>query len=346
MALRQDERFMRLALCQARKGLGKTSPNPAVGALIVKDGVILSSGYHRKAGGPHAEIEAISALSDAAEARGATLYVTLEPCSTHGRTPPCTEAIIQTGFARVVIGAIDPDPRHLGRGVELLKAAGVEVLSGVLAEESAKLNVGFNKWIVTGAPWIIAKVARSLDGYITRPPGESSWLSNHRSLRLVQRLRSTVDAILVGAETVRKDNPKLTLRPLQGRPQPWRVVITRSGNLPSDAALFTDEFSDRTLVFRDRPWSEVFQELGRLGVTRLLVEGGGEILGGLLAEHQIDQIWCFITPRLTGGDKTAFAGPGITRNEDGTEITPIRYKRIGADLLVVGEIKRRFAGPS
>jgi diaminohydroxyphosphoribosylaminopyrimidine deaminase/5-amino-6-(5-phosphoribosylamino)uracil reductase len=340
MDLKRDEQFMRRALCQARKGLGSTSPNPVVGAVIVKEGRILATGYHRKAGGPHAEIEAISALVDPAQAEGATMYVTLEPCSTHGYTPPCTEAIIRARFTRVVTGAIDPNSRHQGRGIDHLREAGIAVTTGVLGEESMRLNVGFNKWITTGTPWVIAKVAQSLDGHITRPPGEPQWLSSNHSLRLVQRLRSTVDAILVGAETVRRDNPRLTLRPLRNRVQPWRVIATRSGNLPSNAAVFTDEFRERTLVFRDQSWSEILHKLGSLNVTRLLVEGGGEILGSLLDKHQIDQLWCFITPLLTGGDKPAFAGAGVTRNQDASLLESVRYKQIGQDLLVIGEIKR------
>jgi diaminohydroxyphosphoribosylaminopyrimidine deaminase / 5-amino-6-(5-phosphoribosylamino)uracil reductase len=337
---KEDERFMRRALAEARKGLGATSPNPAVGAVIVKNEEIVSAGYHRQAGGPHAEIEAISALADPSQTEGATLYVTLEPCSTQGRTPPCTEAIIQSRFARVVVGAIDPNAKHQGRGLDRLRQAGINVTSGVLEHESTRLNVGFNKWITTGVPWIIAKVAQSLDGRITRPPGESQWLSNEHSRRLVQRLRSSVDAILVGAETVRRDNPRLTLRPGRKRPQPWRVVMTRSGNLPPNAALFTDDFSDRTLVFQNRTWGDLLNDLGRRGVTRLLVEGGGEILGSLLDEGWIDEVWSFFAPILVGGDKPSFAGQGVERPDRAAHFDPIRYKRIGQDLLAIGLLRR------
>jgi diaminohydroxyphosphoribosylaminopyrimidine deaminase/5-amino-6-(5-phosphoribosylamino)uracil reductase len=335
-----DERFMRRALQEARKGLGTTSPNPVVGAVIVKDDRILATGYHRKAGGPHAEVAAISTLTDPSEAEGATLYVTLEPCSTHGRTPPCTEAIIRSRFARVVVSAIDPNSRHMGRGLDRLREAGIAVSSGVLSDEATRLNVGFNKWITTGIPWVIAKVAQTLDGRITRPPGEPQWLSNERSRRLVQRLRSSVDAILVGAETVRRDNPRLTLRPARDREQPWRVIITRSGDLPEEAALFSDEFRERTLIFRNQPWTVVLRELGNRGVTRLLVEGGGEVLGDLLDEHRIDQVWMFFSPLLAGGDKPSFSGHGIARIEDAPWIESVRYKRTGEDILVIGEIKK------
>jgi diaminohydroxyphosphoribosylaminopyrimidine deaminase/5-amino-6-(5-phosphoribosylamino)uracil reductase len=337
---KKDERFMRRALAEARKGLGATSPNPAVGAVIVKNEQIVSTGHHRQAGGPHAEIEAIAALADPSQTEGATLYVTLEPCSTQGRTPPCTEAIIRSRFARVVVGAIDPNAKHQGRGLDRLRQAGINVASGILEHESTRLNVGFNKWITTGLPWVIAKVAQSLDGRITRPPGEPQWLSNEHSRRIVQRLRSSVDAILVGAETVRRDDPQLTLRPARERLQPWRVVMTRSGNLPTNAALFTDEFRDRTLVFHNRTWLDLLTDLGNRGVTRLLVEGGGEILGSLLDEGRIDEVWSFFAPILVGGNKPSFAGQGVEVPDQAAQFDPIRYKRIGQDLLAIGLLRK------
>jgi diaminohydroxyphosphoribosylaminopyrimidine deaminase / 5-amino-6-(5-phosphoribosylamino)uracil reductase len=331
-----DERYMRLALRQARKGLGKTSPNPAVGTVLVRDGAILSTGWHQRAGGPHAEIEALSALPNPESAAGATLYVTLEPCSTTGRTPPCTEAIIRAKIGRVVIGAIDPNPRHQGRGLEQLRMAGIAVTTGVLETESVLLNVGFNKWITTGMPWVIAKVAQSLDGRITRPANETQQLSNSRSVGLVQSLRATVDAILVGAETVRRDNPRLTVRTSARETQPWRIVMTRSGNLPGDAILLTDEYRDRTLVYRGTGWFDVLKGLGDKGVTRLLVEGGGDILGQLHDLRLLDELWCFVTPMLTAGNKLSFAGAGVENMADASRLQGIRYKRIGNDLLVTG----------
>jgi diaminohydroxyphosphoribosylaminopyrimidine deaminase/5-amino-6-(5-phosphoribosylamino)uracil reductase len=334
-----DQRFMRLALRQARKGLGKTSPNPAVGTVLVRDGVILSTGWHHRAGGPHAEIEALSSLPNQESAAGATLYVTLEPCSTTGRTPPCTDAIITAKIGRVVIGAIDPNPRHEGRGLDQLRRSGIAVTTGVLEEESVLLNVGFNKWITTGTPWVIAKVAQSLDGRITRPVGEPQRLSNNRSGRLVQSLRATVDAILVGAETVRRDNPQLTVRTSAREAQPWRIIMTRSGNLPGDAILFTDEHRDRTLVYQGIDWLDMLKALGAKGVTRLLVEGGGDILGQLHDLRLLDELWCFVTPMLTAGNKPSFAGRGVERMADASRLHRIRYKRLGDDVLVSGYIR-------
>jgi diaminohydroxyphosphoribosylaminopyrimidine deaminase/5-amino-6-(5-phosphoribosylamino)uracil reductase len=335
-----DERFMRFALCQARRGLGMTSPNPAVGAVIVDQGQIVASGFHERAGEPHAEINALSKLSSLERTKGATLYVTLEPCSTHGRTPPCTEAIIRAGLSRVVIGSIDPNPRHSGRGVEVLRQAGLEVAVGTLESECANLNVGFNKWITTRTPWVIAKVAETLDGRISRPPGQARQLSNRRSQRLTHYLRSTVDAILVGGETVRADDPQLTIRFVHAQNQPWRAIVTRSGAIPRQSKLLTDGFADRTLIYRDQSWREIFADLGDRGVTRLLVEGGGRILGDLLDKREIDEIWCFLTPYLVGGDKPSFAGTGIGRYEEAIAMETIRYKQIGSDLLVRGRIRR------
>jgi diaminohydroxyphosphoribosylaminopyrimidine deaminase / 5-amino-6-(5-phosphoribosylamino)uracil reductase len=336
-----DKRYMRLALRQARKGLGKTSPNPAVGAVLVRDGAVLSTGWHRRAGGPHAEIEALSALPELESAAGATLYVTLEPCSTTGRTPPCVDAIIAAKIGRVVIGSIDANPRHQGRGLDQLRHAGITVTTGVLEEETGLLNVGFNKWITMGMPWVIAKVAQSLDGRITRPAGEPQWLSNNRSRRLVHILRATVDAILVGAETLRRDNPRLTVRTSTQGLQPWRVVVTRSGKLPGNATMLTDEYRDRTLVYQGIGWLDIFRDLGARGVTRLLVEGGGDVLGQLHDLQLIDELWCFITPLLTGGNKPSFAGAGVEGMEDASKLHRIRYKRIGNDVLVTGHMLRR-----
>jgi diaminohydroxyphosphoribosylaminopyrimidine deaminase / 5-amino-6-(5-phosphoribosylamino)uracil reductase len=341
MDAKMDERWMRMALREARKGLGQTSPNPAVGAVIVVADKVLAKGWHRRAGGPHAEIEALSNLPDRGSASRATLYVTLEPCSTTGRTPPCTDAITAAKIGRVVVGAIDPNPKHHGRGLDQLRSAGIAVTTGVLAEECELLNVGFHRWITSGTPWVIAKVAQSLDGRITRPPGESQWISNTRSRRVAQYLRSTVDAILVGAETVRRDNPRLTVRERPRSIQPLRVVVTRSGNIPADAGILTDQYRDRTVVFRATAWPDLLMDLGARGVTRLLVEGGGNVLGQLRDQQLIDELWCFISPCLTGGDKPSFAGAGVATMSDASRLDRIRYQRFGDDVLVTGQVVRK-----
>jgi diaminohydroxyphosphoribosylaminopyrimidine deaminase/5-amino-6-(5-phosphoribosylamino)uracil reductase len=335
-----DVRYMRLALREARKGLGSTSPNPAVGAVVVRDGRVLAKGFHERAGGPHAEVVALAALPEPELAAGATLYVTLEPCSTSGRTPPCTAAILAAKIGRVVIGCIDPNPRHRGKGIDFLQAHGVQVTTGVLEKECSDLNTGFNRWITTGRPWVIAKFAQSLDGRLTRPPGESTWLTSRRSKLEAQRLRATVDAILVGAETIRKDDPQLTVRLGCRWLQPWRVIITRSGVLPAGARVFTDKHRERTLVFQNVSWDTLLGDLGQRGVTRLLVEGGGKVLGELRDFGLIDEVWSFFAPLLSGGPAVSVAGRGVASNEEASVLTDVSYRRLGSDLLVRGKIKK------
>jgi diaminohydroxyphosphoribosylaminopyrimidine deaminase/5-amino-6-(5-phosphoribosylamino)uracil reductase len=340
MSKAADERFMRMALAEARRGIGSTSPNPAVGAIIVRAGRVLARGHHRAAGLPHAEIEAIRGLAAPRLARGATLYVTLEPCSTRGRTPPCTEAIRQAGFARVVIGCTDPNPRHAGRAIRLLRRAGVEVVAGVLEADCRALIRPFAKWITTGLPWVIAKWAMTLDGRLTRPEGESQWLSSPASRARVQELRGQADAILVGAGTVRADNPRLTVRGIPGKAQPWRVVVTRSGDLPAGARLFTDRFRDRTLVYRRKSLRSVLGDLASRGCTTVLAEGGGELLGGLFDAALVDEVWMFLAPRISGGGTPATGGRGVASNPEAIRLDAVRFEQIGDDVLMRGLVRR------
>ena len=328
---------MRIAVREAEKGLGRCSPNPAVGAVLVKGGKMLAKGYHRKAGRPHAEIEALR-QADPSAVSGSTLYVTLEPCSTFGRTPPCTDAIIATGIARVVIGAIDRNPVHAGKGIERLRSAGIRVTTGVLEERCRLLNVGFDQWISSGRPWVIAKIAQSLDGRITRPPGESPLLTGIAAQRRVQRLRATVDAIMIGAETLRRDNPRLTVRGVRAAKQPWRVVVTRNGLIPAESNLLVDHFRDRTLTYQNHSWDQVLADLGQRGVARLLVEGGGEVLGELLDADLVDEVWSFFAPLLTGGDKPSFGGQGVSENAAAKSLHHCRIERFENDVLVRGFI--------
>ena len=331
-----DVKFMRAALLEARRGAGRTSPNPAVGAVIVRGGRIIARGFHRSAGMPHAEIEAITALKNPRSASGATLCVTLEPCSTQGRTPPCVDAILRHGFARVVIGAIDPNPAHAGRGVEMLRAAGVEVVTGILHDECRYLNVAFNKWIVTGTPFVIAKAALSLDGRLTRPPGEGQWLSNAASRADAHRLRASVDAILVGAGTIRADNPRLTVRGVAGARQPWRVILSRRIPLPKSAHIFTDEFRDRTLVYRDRTLRAVLRDLGRRQITSVLIEGGGTVLGEAIDRRLVDRFHIYLAPMICGGPD-AIGGRGAASTATSLALKNPRYTRIGDDILMTAE---------
>jgi diaminohydroxyphosphoribosylaminopyrimidine deaminase/5-amino-6-(5-phosphoribosylamino)uracil reductase len=264
-----DERFMRRALALARRGLGQTSPNPAVGAVVVRAGKIIGEGWHQRAGSPHAEI---NALRRVANARGATLYVTLEPCCTHGRTPPCADAILAAGIRRVVVAATDPNPKHRGRGLRLLRKAGVSVESGLLAAEATALNAAFNKWITTGMPLVVAKSALSLDGKMATRTGDSKWITSDAARREAHQLRAGVDAVMVGANTVIADNPRLTLRHGARGRQPWRVVVDARGRSPRVAKLFTDVHRRRTIVLTTAQSSPRWRRyLEVLGVTVLLV---------------------------------------------------------------------------
>jgi diaminohydroxyphosphoribosylaminopyrimidine deaminase / 5-amino-6-(5-phosphoribosylamino)uracil reductase len=331
----RDEHFMRAALREARRSLGRTSPNPAVGAVLVTGNKIVGRGHHRQAGAPHAEVECLRKFPRRIP-KNATLYVTLEPCSTSGRTGPCTNAIIESGVTKLVLGALDPNPRHSGRGIELLTKAGLQVRTGVLASECSDLNEGFNKWIQTGHPFLIAKCGMSLDGRLTAPPSAGRWLTSAASRRHAQRLRAQVDAILVGAETIRADNPRLTVRGLRGARQPWRIVLSQSGSLPAKARIFTDRFADRTMVFHDIELNALLRELGAKQITSVLIEGGGRLLGQALDQRLIDKIQLYIAPVLTGGPVVAFAGIGISVTAEAPRLTRVRYEKIGPDICVTG----------
>lgn len=330
---------MQAALGEARCGVGQTSPNPAVGAVIVRGGKVIARGFHRRAGKPHAEIEAIRALPKPELARGATIYVTLEPCSTHGRTPPCVEAIVRAGFRRVVIGAIDPNPAHAGRGVDLLKAAGLEVTAGVLEAECRELNAAFNHWIVTKMPLVIAKAGMSLDGRLTRPPGEGQWLTSAAARADAQKLRAQVDAILIGAGTLRVDNPRLTVREVKGARQPWRVVLTRSGRLPKEAHLFTDEHRERTLVYRGQSLRAVLRDLGKKQITSVLIEGGGQVLGEAFDRKLVQRVQFYVAPLLCGGPDVVVGGRGVGTTIEASLIRNARYDKFGDNLRLTGEVE-------
>ncbi len=328
---------MRSALAEAERGLGLTSPNPAVGAVIVKGGRVLARGFHHAAGQPHAEIEALRALKNAGQARDATLYVTLEPCSTQGRTPPCSEAILSHGFARVVYGATDPNPSHAGRVDRILKKASIAVTRGVLETECAALNTAWNHWIVTGRPYVIAKCGMSLDGRIGSHP-ESRWITSAAARGDAMELRAQVDAILVGGETVRTDNPQLTVRPAGRSRQPWRVVWTRSGRLPRDAQLFTDDHQDRTLVFEGRSLRDTLTALGRLEITSVLIEGGGRTLGEAFDSKLVNRAVFYVAPEFLGGNTPAVGGLGVPDGESSIRLGNTIYRRIGRDLKLDGTV--------
>src|SRR5437016_12154644 len=299
MTTERDEKFMRAALNEARKALGQTSPNPAVGAVLVTNNQIVAKGHHREAGGDHAEVECLRDFGLPVPAR-ATLYVTLEPCSTVGRTAPCTDAILSAGVRNVVVGTTDVNPRHSGKGITQLRNAGVNVREGILTDECAQINEAFNKWIVTGRPFVVAKCGMSLDGRLTRPAVEPRWITGRAARSHARELRAHVDAVLVGAETVRADNPRLTIRGRRSVPQPWRVVLTRSGKLPRRARLFSDRLAARTLIYKGQSLADVVKDLGKCGITSVLIEGGGDVLGQALDARLFDKVQLYVGPILAG----------------------------------------------
>lgn len=310
----EDEKWMSLAIAEARRGMGKTAPNPPVGAVIVKNGALLGKGWHRRAGQPHAEREAIADVvraHGAAALVGTTAYVTLEPCSTQGRTPPCVNGLIEAGVARVVYACEDPNPAHAGRADHLLQQAGIAVESGVMREEAWHILRPFAKVQQTGLPWVMVKTAMSLDGRITRPEGEPMWLSGETSRADVQVLRSEVDAMLTSGETVRRDHPALTIRRadlLEGRLQPWRVVMTRRPEtLPMTAPLFADDSRERTLIRSGDPATVLRDLVKNQGVLSVMVEAGGKLVADLFAAGLVDEVVVYLAPMIAGG-VPAFAG--------------------------------------
>lgn len=331
---------MALALSEAEKGIGRTAPNPPVGAVIVKNGELLGKGWHRAAGQPHAEREALADVisthgPDAAW--GATCYITLEPCSTHGRTPPCTQGLIDAGISRVVYACVDRNPSHAGRADALLRAAGIEVISGVEEAAAARLLRPFFKVRETGLPWVIWKSAMSLDGRITRPPGEGQWLTGLQARADVQKLRSTVDAILTSGETFRKDEPALTIRDpdlLAGREQPWRVIVT---DFPDSLPQKARDLHPRTLI---RPRADLRETLSRLvteqGVLSVMIEAGGVFSAACFEAGLVDEVVIYYAPLLCGGPNPGLGGEGLAES---LRLHEIDYQVIGKDIRLRGLIQ-------
>jgi diaminohydroxyphosphoribosylaminopyrimidine deaminase/5-amino-6-(5-phosphoribosylamino)uracil reductase len=314
----------------ARRGEGLTRPNPPVGAVLVQNGEIIAEGWHEKAGGPHAEVGCLqSAPADLSEA---TLYVTMEPCSTHGQTPPCTDLIIEKRVGRVVVAIEDLNPKHEGRGLALLRDAGVDVVAGVCAEAACELAAPFQKFITTGMPYVTLKLASTLDGRIADRNGDSKWITGSSARELVQQMRRRADAVMVGSATILADDPSLLPRPAQGR-EPWRVVIGKS--IPSNAKVLTDEAAGHTLVRSAGELPDVLKELAeRHDVMHVLCEGGGKLAAGLVDEGLVDEFAFFIAPKLMGADGL----PNFTKwGADIADAVQLEFKtieQVGEDLLV------------
>lgn len=339
----RDQEYMRLALEEGSKGLGLTAPNPSVGALIVKDGVVIGKGYHKKAGLPHAEREALADCKRLGhDPRGSEIFITLEPCSTTGRTPPCTTAILEAGIRRVVWAADDPNPAHCGAAALMLREAGLKVCSGVLAGEAEFLHRAFFKVQRVGLPWVIVKTAMSLDGRITRPPEEGQWLTGKEARADVQELRGEADVMLTSGATARMDNPRLNYRGNRvEKKQPLRMVVTRQekAGLTSGAHLLTPNEGGSTR-FLSGDLSKHFFELAQEGFHTVMVEAGGALVGQLLELGLVDEWIGYLAPLVCGGDVPATAGTGILSLEQRPRLEKVSYQQLGADIRVRGLLRK------
>jgi len=358
-----DEKWMKRALRLAEKGRGRTSPNPMVGAVLVKNGQVVGEGYHARAGEAHAEILALRQAGE--EARGSTLYINLEPCIHYGKTPPCAPAVIEAKVRRVVIGMEDPNPLVTGRGLKSLKKAGLDVEIGVLEKECRRLNEAFCKYILKKEPFVILKVAATLDGKIATREGDSKWISGETSRHFVHRMRDQVDGVVVGIGTVLKDDPQLTARIKKGR-DPYRIILDSRlriaedakviGNSPSKTIIATTELAARDKIERlekkgvrililDSKQGRVdlkncLSKLGEMGMMSLLVEGGSQVNGSFLDEGLIDKILFFLSPKLIG-DREAlgiFGGSGKANLKETIPLNELRVRRMGEDILIEGYV--------
>ncbi len=355
---------MTMAIELAEQGRGWTSPNPMVGAVVVKDGKVVGKGFHQAAGGPHGEI---NALNDAGEkATGATLYVTLEPCNHAGRTPPCTQAILRSGIKRVVAGMKDPNPQVTGGGLAFLKSQGLDVAAGICEDECRRLNEIFIKYVTTSLPFVILKCAATLDGRIATRTGDSKWITNPYSRQFVHKLRHSVDGVMVGIGTVLKDDPQLTTR-LEGRKgsDPIRIVLDTHLSIPPNARLLhLASDSDTLIVTGSSPPAEkkrmlerpgvrflalddgkgqidltaLVRELGRMGITSLLIEGGSRVNGSAFRAGIVDKIYIFYAPKIYGGDDGVpiCVGPGLELMEQSMQLKDVSVHRFEDDVMIEG----------
>lgn len=362
-----DSQYMKMALELAGKAMGRTSPNPMVGSVVVRDGKVVGRGYHARAGTPHAEVHA---LRDAGEAaRGATLYVTLEPCCHHGRTGPCTEAIINAGVGRVVAAMTDPNPLVAGQGLKRLEDAGIEIVAGVLEEEARQLNEVFIKYITTRRPFVVLKAAMSLDGKIATRTGDSRWVTGVPAREYVHRLRDRYDAIMVGVNTVLADNPSLTTRLAQGGGRdPVRVILDSTARTPPEARILSPEAGAYTIIATTEraplerlrglksagarvitvgakssgvDLTALMAELAELEITSVLVEGGGQVHASALAAGVADKAVWFIAPKLVGGIDAPgpVAGTGVEFMAEALKLERVNISRFGEDICVEGYIE-------
>ena len=367
-----DKIWMQKALSLAEKGRGYVSPNPMVGAVIVSDeGKIIGEGYHRKYGGDHAEVVAVKSVSDKNKLNRATVYVTLEPCAHHGKTPPCANMLAEWPFSRVVVGMKDPHAEVNGRGIEILKKNRIKVDVGILEDEARKLNETWLHYLEFSKPFVTLKIAQTADGYIAAPNGDSKWISSKESRKTVHRWRSRQDAVLVGRNTAMLDNPSLTVRYVEGR-QPRRVVIDGPFELPSNLNLFSDQYEEKTIIVTHNrkkaadkadPMLKMLQSnyfrgeiltvdqyeghtnlrqmlntLADKGITSLLVEGGRDLSTAFLKAGLADRLQLFIAPKILGGGTKSIQGLGMNRMEDLVLFRKTHWSGSGSDILLTADI--------
>ena len=358
----RDEYYMRLALGLAAKGRGIVAPNPMVGAVIVKSDRIIGQGYHEKYGNPHAEVNAFDSVTEDVE--GATIYVTLEPCSHYGKTPPCADLIIQKKIKRVVVGSLDPNPLVSGRGVRKLQAAGIEVAAGVLAKESQELNEVFMKFITTKQPFVVLKTAMSLDGKIATRTGASKWISGEESRKRVHQERGYLSGIMVGINTVLRDDPKLTAR-IPGSKNPVRIVVDSQLRIPLDANVVQQQTEAPTIILTTNKadsekrslltekgitiltiserngqvdLQDGMTKLGTRNIDSILLEGGSELNYSALEAGIVDKVQMYIAPKIIGGSTsfTPVGGKGIEQLSEAFPVKRITTRTIGEDILIEG----------
>jgi len=364
MYRKRREHFIDLAIKQALKAKAMTSPNPMVGALVVKNGQIIGRGYHERAGSAHAEI---MALEEAGErSKGAELYVTLEPCTHFGKTPPCVDQIIKSGIKAVYVGMTDPNPLNNGKGITILKQSRIKVETGFLEERLRQMNESFIKYITRKAPFITVKLAQSLDGKIATKTGDSKWITSDRSRILAHKLRGEYDAVMVGINTVLRDNPKLDA--WFSKRQPAKIVVDSQLSTPAKANIFSPEsrviiatltslpgqetenrkaLAERARILEIREKTgqvnlkDMMKKLAQLEITSVLVEGGGTLAGSLFDEGLVDKSLFFISPKIIGGKDAvgSVMGQGISRIDKAIKINNIKFRRLGEDYLVEGYIK-------
>ena len=363
-----DERYMRQAMALARRALGRTSPNPVVGAVIVADGRIVGRGWHKRAGGPHAEVHALRDAGDAA--RGATLYVNLEPCSIYGRTPPCVDALVAAGIRRVVAAMADPNPKINGQGFAQLRSHGIEVVVGVLEDEARRQNEAFVKHITTGMPFVLVKAAVTLDGKIASRTGDSKWITSEEARLYVHRLRCQYDAVMVGCGTTLADDPQLTAHMISGRARrdPVRIVVDELARIPISLRLFrSSEAPFLVAVTRAAPkervaamraagaevlvckskgglvdLNDLMQKLGQRGILSVMIEGGGELIAGALDAGIVDKLLFVVAPKVVGGRdaKTAVEGKGIAAIAGALPVEITRTFHLGPDVAIEAYVHR------